>query len=112
MPVDAPKAGETKEQYLEYCISAEIEAGYEQPQATAICYSKWDRKELSKQKFGDPQRRVAAKLNFEKKYEGINLQEPAEGLEDSCWTGYVAVGLKPAEDGSSRMVPNCVPIKD
>ena len=112
MPVDAPKAGETKEQYLEYCIPAEIKAGYDDAQAVAICYSKWDRKELSKQKFSDPQKRVAAKLNFEKKYEGINLQEPAEGLEDSCWTGYVAVGLKPAEDGSSRMVPDCVPIKD
>jgi hypothetical protein len=112
MPVDAPKAGETKEQYLEYCIPAEIEAGYEEAQATAICYSKWDRKELSKQKFSDPQKRVAAKLNFEKKYEGINLQEPAEGLEDACWSGYVAVGLKPAGDGSGRMVPDCVPIKD
>lgn len=111
MPIQ-PTAGESKEEFISRCIGEEIGAGYEQAQATAICYSKWDRKELSKQKFGDPQRRVAAKLNFEKKYEGINLQEPAEGLEDSCWSGYVAVGLKPAEDGSSRMVPNCVPIKD
>lgn len=111
MPVK-PNAGEEKEQFISRCISEEISAGYEDAQAAAICYSKWDRKELSKQKFSDPQKRVAAKLNFERKYKGINLQEPAEGLEDSCWTGYVAVGLKPAEDGSSRMVPNCVPIKE
>jgi len=36
-----------------------------------------------------------------------NFQD--EGLEDACWEGYVAVGLKPAPDGSGRMVPNCVP---
>ena len=50
MPVDKPKAGETKEQYLKYCIPAEINAGYEQAQAAAICISKYDRQELSKQK--------------------------------------------------------------
>lgn len=33
----------------------------------------------------------------------------AEGdsLENACWPGYKAVGLKETEDG--RMVPNCVP---
>lgn len=111
MPIQ-PKTGETQEEFISRCIGEEIGAGYAQEQAAAICYSKWDRKELSKQKFSDPQRRVMAKINFEKKYEGINLQEPAEGLEDSCWSGYVAVGLKPAGDGSGRMVPNCVPVKE
>jgi len=35
----------------------------------------------------------------------------AEGdsLENACWPGYEAVGLK---DLDGRMVPNCVPIKD
>ncbi len=111
MPVK-PNVGETQEQFISRCIGEEIKAGYEQAQAAAICYSTWDRKELSTKKFSDPQRRVAAKLNFEKKYEGINLQEPAEGLEDACWSGYVAVGLKPAGDGSGRIVPDCVPIND
>ena len=111
MPVK-PKAGEEKEEFISRCISEEIGAGYESSQAAAICYSTWERKELSKQKFSDPQRRAMAKINFERKYEGINLQEPAEGLEDACWSGYVAVGLKPAGDGSGRMVPNCVPIKE
>jgi len=111
MPIK-PGASETKEEFISRCIGEEITAGYEQSQAAAICYSKWDRKELSKQKFSDPQKRVMSKLNFEKKYEGINLQEPAAGLEDACWEGYVAVGLKPADDGSGRMVPNCVPIEE
>ena len=111
MPIK-PGASETQEEFISRCIGEEIKAGYEQSQAAAICYSKWDRKELSKQKFSDPLRRVQSKLNFEKKYEGINLQEPAEGLEDACWEGYVAVGLKPAGDGSGRMVPNCVPIEE
>jgi hypothetical protein len=35
----------------------------------------------------------------------------AEGdsLEDACWPGYEAVGLK---DLDGRMVPNCVPVKE
>lgn len=109
MPVK-PKANETKEQFISRCIGEEITSGYEQSQAAAICYSKWDRKELSKQKFGDPQKRVQAKLNFEKKYEGIDLTALAEdGLEGACWKGYEAIGTK-IMDG--REVPNCVPIKD
>ena len=108
MPIK-PGSTETKEEFISRCIGEEIKGGYEQAQAAAICYSKWDRRELSKQTYGDPQKRVQSKLNFERKYEGINLQEPAEGLEDACWSGYIAVGLKPADDGSGRMVPNCVP---
>ena len=27
-----------------------------------------------------------------------------------CWEGYVMRGMKPADDGSGRMVPNCVPV--
>jgi hypothetical protein len=110
MPVDKPKAGETKEQYLEYCIPAEIKAGYEVEQAAAICISIYDRKELSMKKFSDPQRRVQAKLNFDKKYEGINLMALAEdGLEGACWPGYEAIGTKTLD---GKEVPNCVPIKD
>ena len=109
MPIK-PNAGETQDEFISRCIGEEINNGYEDTQAAAICYSKWDRRELSKQKFSDPQRRVAAKLNFEKKYEGINLTALAEdGLEGACWTGYEAIGTK-IMDG--REVPNCVPIKD
>lgn len=28
-----------------------------------------------------------------------------------CWEGYVQRGMKPADDGSGRMVPNCVPVE-
>lgn len=109
MPVK-PNAGEEREQFISRCISEEIGAGYEQTQAAAICYSKWDRRELSKQKFSDSQKRVQSKLNFEKKYEGIDLTALAEdGLEGACWEGYEAIGTK-IMDG--REVPNCVPIKD
>ena len=109
MPVK-PNAGETQEEFIGRCIGEEVGAGYEQAQAAAICYSKWDRRELSKQKFSDPQKRVAAKLNFEKKYEGIDLTALAEdGLEGACWEGYEAIGTKMLD---GREVPNCVPIKD
>jgi hypothetical protein len=108
MPIK-PGPSETKEEFISRCIGEEVGAGYEQSQAAAICYSKWDRKELSKQKFSDPQRRVQSKLNFEKKYEGINLTALAEeGLEGACWPGYEAIGTKQMD---GREVPNCVPIK-
>jgi len=109
MPIK-PGPSENEQEFISRCISEEVKAGYEQTQAAAICYSKWDRRELSKQKFSDPQRRVQAKLNFEKKYEGIDLTALAEdGLEGACWEGYEAIGTK-IMDG--REVPNCVPIKD
>lgn len=106
MPIK-PGASETKDEFISRCIGEEITAGYEQAQAAAICYSKWDRKELSKQKFSDPQKRVASKLNFEKKYEGINLAPLEKGPNDPCWEGYVQVGTK---DMDGREVPNCVPL--
>ncbi len=102
MPI-RPGATETKEEFISRCIGEEVTAGYEQTQAAAICYSKWDRKELSKQKFSDPQKRVQAKLNFEKKYEGINLTKFGEN-SDACWENYIQVGTK-ILDG--KEVPDC-----
>jgi hypothetical protein len=40
MPVDKPKPGESEEDYLAYCIPAEIKEGFERDQAAAICYQK------------------------------------------------------------------------
>ena len=102
MPIDKPKAGETQEEYLAYCIPAEINAGYEQDQASAICYETY-RKETGMSGVN----LIASKLR-EIQYKGIKLAE-GDGLEDSCWDGYEAIGTK-VLDG--RIVPNCVPIKD
>jgi hypothetical protein len=106
MPIK-PGSTEDKETFISRCISEEINAGYEDTQAAAICYSKWDRRELSKQKFGDPQKRVQSKLNFEKKYEGINLAPLEKGPNDPCWENYVQIGTKEMD---GREVPNCVPL--
>jgi hypothetical protein len=107
MPVK-PNAGEEKEQFISRCISEEIGAGYEQTQAAAICYSKWDRRELSKQKFSDPQKRVQSKLNFERKYAGINLAPLEKGPNDPCYEDYVQIGTKMLD---GREVPNCIPLE-
>ena len=107
MPIN-PKAGEAKEEFISRCISEEISAGYEDSMAAAICYSVWDRQELSKQKFGEPQKRVQAKLNFERKYEGINLTALAED-EDPCQAGYRQLGTKELD---GRTVPACIPEED
>ena len=102
MPIDKPKAGETQEEYLAYCIPAEIKAGYEVEQASAICYETY-RKATAMSGVN----LIASKLR-EIQYKGIKLAE-GDGLEDACWPGYEAIGTK-ILDG--RSVPNCVPIKD
>lgn len=104
MPVK-PSAGETKEEFVSRCIGEEVSAGYDTAQAAAICYSYWDKEKMSKMKYTED--KVMARVAFESKYKGINLQ--AAGLEDACWPGYEAIGTK---DMDGREVPNCVPIKD
>lgn len=37
-----PNEGETKDEFVSRCIAAEIGNGYEQSQAAAMCYVKWD----------------------------------------------------------------------
>jgi len=106
MPIPKPTAAETQNDYMGRCMS-EIKGEYEQDQAVAICISTYERKELSKQKFSDLQSRVQSKLNFDKKYEGINLAP--EGEDGPCWDGYEQIGTKTLD---GREVPNCVPIKE
>ena len=103
MPVDKPKSGETRDEYLAYCIPKEIEAGYEKEQAAAICISYYDKDKMSKIK--DTSSKVMASVVYNEKFRGINLA----GLEDACWEGYEPIGTK-ILDG--REVPNCVPVKE
>ena len=103
MPVDKPKAGESRDNYLNYCIPIEVGAGKEVDQAAAICNSYYDKDKMSK--ITDTASKVMASVNFNTKYRGINLA----GLEDACWEGYEPIGTK---DMDGREVPNCVPIKE
>jgi hypothetical protein len=48
MPVDPPKAGETQDEYLAYCIPEEIKSGKESDVAAAICYSYYREDKMSK----------------------------------------------------------------
>lgn len=105
MPIK-PKGGETQQEFISRCIPVEIEAGYPQEQAAAICYSIYKEEKMKK----TYENNVASKLAaLNKKYEGLNLKAVyAEGLEDACWEGYEAIGTK-ILDG--REVPNCVPVE-
>ena len=105
MPLDPPKAGESRDNYLNYCIPIEVEAGKEVDQAAAICNSYYDKDKMSKIK--DTSEKVMAAVAYNTKFRGINLQ--AAGLEDACWEGYEPIGTK---DMDGREVPNCVPIKN
>jgi hypothetical protein len=102
MPVDKPKAGESRQDYLNYCIPIEVQSGKESNIAAAICNSYYDKDKMSKIK--DTSEKVMASVAYNTKFRGINLQ--AAGLEDACWPGYQAIGTK---DMGGREVPNCVP---
>lgn len=102
MPVDKPKAGESKEDYLNYCIPIEIESGKESDVATAICISYYEKDKMSKIK--DTSTKVMSRIAYDTKFRGINLL--AEKDDNPCWDGYEMIGLQP--DGA----PNCVPIKE
>jgi hypothetical protein len=105
MPVNVKK-GESENDFISRCIGEEIAAGYEQSQAAAICYSYWDKENMSK--ITDTTSKVMASVNFNTKYRGINLL--AEAGEDPCWSGYTQYGTKTDESG--REVPNCIPDKE
>ena len=103
MPVNVKK-GESENDFISRCIGEEVGAGYEQSQAAAICYSYWDKENMSK--ITDTTSKVMASVNFNNKFRGINLL--AEG-DDPCWDGYEQYGTK---DMGGREVPNCIPISD
>ena len=99
MPVNINK-GESEQEFISRCMGIEIEAGKEQDQAAAICYSYWRKgNNMSATEL------VNSKLRQDA-WKEINL---LAGLEDACWEGYEAIGTK-ILDG--REVPNCVPIKE
>ena len=103
MPVEIKK-GESENDFISRCIGEEVGAGYEQSQAAAICYSYWDKENMSN--ITDTTSKVMASVNFNTKYKGINLLAEAG---DPCWDGYEQYGTK---DMDGREVPNCIPIKD
>ena len=103
MPLDPPKSGESRDNYLNYCIPIEVQSGKEVDQAAAICNSYYDKDKMSKIK--NTSEKVMARVAYNEKFRGINLA----GLEDACWDGYEAIGTK---DMDGREVPNCVPISE
>lgn len=105
MPIK-PQPHEDKSDFIARCIETEVRTyGKDMPVATAICYSYWDKQEMSKLRTS--QERFTAKLNYTKDFRGINLL--ADSLEDACWDGYIAIGTKMLD---GREVPNCVPVDE
>jgi hypothetical protein len=100
MPVN-PRQNENEQEFISRCIGEEISSGYEQEQAAAICYSYWRKDKMNK---ASGIEKIQEKLKFNRDFRGINLF--ANGLEDACWAGYVAIGTKMLD---GREVPNCVP---
>jgi len=108
MPVDKPKAGESRDNYLNYCIPIEVESGKESDVAAAICNSYYDKDKMSKVK--STQSKVMARVAYDTKYKGIHLGQILPNgeyeFEDPCWPGYTQYGTK---DMGGREVPNCIP---
>jgi hypothetical protein len=102
MPVNVKK-GESENDFISRCIGEEVGAGYEQSQAAAICYSYWDKENMSK--ITDTTSKVMARVAYDTKFRGINLKDE----NDPCTAGYEQYGMK---DMDGREVPNCIPIQD
>jgi hypothetical protein len=103
MPIK-PKSNESRDQFISRCIEIEIGAGYDTPQAAAICYSKWREEKMNKSN-----KRVAAKIQTITKFKGIKLNFKDEvNMEDPCWEGYEQYGTKTLD---GREVPNCIPVE-
>lgn len=47
MPIK-PKKGEKKQKFISRCIKTEMDNGYEQDQASAMCFSMWKRHKKGK----------------------------------------------------------------
>ena len=105
MPVDKPKAGESRDNYLNYCIPIEVQSGKDVDQSAAICNSYYDKDKMSKIK--DTSTKVIARVNYNTKFRGINLF--AEEGDDPCTSGYEQYGMK---DMDGRQVPNCIPVDE
>jgi hypothetical protein len=101
MPISINK-GESENDFISRCIGEEVSAGKEQDQATAICYSYWDKEKMSK--ITDTKSKVMARVAYDTKFRGINLM--AEEGDDPCQAGYTQYGMK---DMDGREVPNCIP---
>ena len=104
MPVK-PTSSENEQDFIGRCMSEEKDSFPDQAQRYAVCKSKWDVENMSK--LTDTSAKVMAKIVYNEKFKGINLQ--AAGLEDACWEGWEAIGTKMLD---GREVPNCVPIKE
>jgi hypothetical protein len=102
MPVNVKK-GESENDFISRCIGEEVGAGYEQSQAAAICYSYWDKENMSK--IADTMSKVMSRVAYDTKYKGINLKD----ANDPCTEGYEQYGMK---DMDGRQVPNCIPIQE
>jgi hypothetical protein len=104
MPIPKPEGREQEDKYISRCIS-DIASEYDiEGQAYAVCKSTYDKDKMSK--ITDTTNRVMARVAYDTKFRGMNLQA---GLEDACWDGYEAIGTK---DLDGRTVPNCVPIQE
>lgn len=102
MPIPQPTAGQSESEFVSECIR-EIIDEYGQEQSAAICYDTY-----RKGSNMTAQQKIASKFR-EIQYKGINLFAEEGGLEDACWEGYVAIGMK---DLGGKSVPNCVPIAE
>ena len=84
MPLNPPKAGESRENYLQYCIPIEIQSGKSVEQSSAICNSYYDKDKLSKIK--DTASKVMASVAYNTKYGRMDLFAevgPRGGIRES-----------------------------
>ena len=96
MPINV-KSGESEQEFVNRCVPIEIGYGKGEEQATAICYSIYQNRNMKK----TTQQIVNQKISDLSKEQELITPNP-------CTSGYIAIGMK-IKNG--RKVPNCVPEK-
>lgn len=110
-----PKEGEQRHEYILRCIPTIYKEGgeYDQRTATAMCADRYENSNTLLKKetkmSNDPMNRVARNIRlFFSEVAGADISM-ADGLEDACWEGYIAIGTKELD---GKTVPNCVPVAE
>lgn len=83
MPIDR-KTGESKDEFLQRCISMEVEAGFSREQAVAICYNYL--KEDNLEKFKKTRTNVVSSNVKRMMYNDVTLELTIQFEDESIYT--------------------------
>lgn len=108
MPI-SPKSNETEQEFISRCIGEEINAGYEQDQASAICYSKWDKREMATEDITDVDDALETEVSQGFIYANKESEEFATLPTTDCMEKHMSAGYSKEYAKMACSKPKMVP---